>query len=305
MSDTQTYHTPVMLNECMEYLNIRPNGIYIDATYGGGGHSRAILNLLSANGKLYAFDQDKDAQNNLIQDERLTFIPYNFSYITQWLHYYGVEQVDGIMADLGVSMHQLSTPQRGFSYRYNYPLDMRMNINQSLTASDVVNNYSEKQLQKIFYEYGDLKNSKRIAALITKHRFEKKINTTFDLIEAIKPALPKVNDYPVLSQVFQAIRIEVNKETQHLKSFLNQTLNLLKPGGRLVVLTYHSIEDKIVKHFMINGDTDKTLHPDPVYGNINRPFHIITKRAVTPSKDEITRNASSRSAKLRCAEKTK
>ncbi|HPQ08690.1 MAG TPA: 16S rRNA (cytosine(1402)-N(4))-methyltransferase RsmH [Bacteroidia bacterium] len=303
MSNTATYHIPVLLNESIEYLNIQPNGVYVDATFGGGGHSRAILNHLSENGKLFAFDQDKDAQKNLINDQRLTFIPYNFSFITQWLHYYKVYKVNGILADLGVSLHQFQTPERGFSYRYNHPLDMRMNQNQTMTAADVVNTYSQQQLENLFYQYGDLKNAHKLASLIIKYRFNKKIETTFDLVDAVKPALPKVNDYPLLSKIFQSIRIEVNKEVDHLKSFLNQTYELLDTNGRLVVITYHSLEDRIVKHFMTNGHTDKNLEPDPVYGKIQYPFKIITKKPIQPSDDEIKNNPSSRSAKLRVAEK--
>ncbi len=304
MTSTQIYHTPVMLKECIEYLNIHSDGIYVDATFGGGGHSRAILEKLSEKGKLLAFDQDKDAQKNLINDPRFTFIPYNFAYITQWLHYYKVYKVNGILADLGVSFHQLQTAERGFSYRFNAPLDMRMNQKQTLTAREVVNHYSETQLANLFKEYSDLKNSKKIAHSIVKYRFQQTIETTFDLIEAVRPVLPKVKDYPVLSQIFQAIRIEVNKETEHLKNFLNQIYELLEDKGRLVVLTYHSLEDKIVKHYMIHGHTDKELIPDPVFGTTHYPFQILTKKAITPTPEEIEKNPSSRSAKLRAAEKT-
>lgn len=298
-----TYHIPVMLNECIEYLNIQPDGIYVDVTYGGGGHSKAILNKLSKKGKLFAFDQDKTAQQNLIQDERFTFIPSNFCFITQWLQYYNIPYTNGILADLGVSLHQLQTPERGFSYKYNQPLDMRMNQSQSNNAQDILNNYSEQQLEKIFYEYSNLSNAKKLARLIVQYRHHKNIQTTFDLIDAIKPTLPKTNEYPILSKIFQAIRIEVNKEIHHLKSFLNQTYNLLAPKGRLVILTYHSVEDKIVKHFLINGHTDKTIEPDPLYGKINYPFKILTKKPIRPSEEEIKINPQSRSAKLRAAEK--
>lgn len=303
MTATSTYHTPVMLNECIEYLNIQPDGIYVDATYGGGGHSRAILNKLSKKGKLFAFDQDTAAQQNIIKDERFTFIPSNFSFITQWLHYYHVNHANGILADLGVSLHQLQTPERGFSYRYNQPIDMRMNPSQTTTARDVLNNYSEQQLEKIFHDYSDLSNAKKLAHLIVKYRYQKNIQTTYDLIDAIKPILPKNNEYPILSKIFQAIRIEVNKEIEALKSFLNQTYSLLAPQGRLVVLTYHSVEDRIVKHFMTNGHSDKVLEPDPLYGKINYPFKILTKKPLRPSEAEITSNPQSRSAKLRAAEK--
>ncbi len=303
MTAEKTYHIPVLLNECIQYLNIQPNGIYVDATFGGGGHSRAILQHLSQHGKLFAFDQDKDAQQNIINDNRFTLIPSNFSFITHWLNYYNIPQVNGILADLGVSMHHFNTPERGFSYKYNAPLDMRMNQNQTTTAAHVLNQYSQQQLEKIFFEYSNLSNAKKLANLIVQYRFDKKIETTFDLINAVKPALPKVNDYPVLSQIFQAIRIEVNKEIDHLKSFLNQTYSLLTQNGRLVILTYHSLEDKIVKHFMINGNTDISLRPDPIYGKINYPFRIITKKPITPSDKEINQNPASRSAKLRCAEK--
>jgi 16S rRNA (cytosine1402-N4)-methyltransferase len=303
MTTSSTYHIPVMLKECMEYLNIHPDGIYVDATYGGGGHSKAILERLSDKGKLFAFDQDKDAQQNLIQDKRFTFIPYNFSFITQWLHYYNVYKVNGILADLGVSLHQFQKPERGFSYRYNFALDMRMNQDQKLTAADVVNQYSEQQLEQLFFNYSDLKNAKKLARLIVQYRFEHPIQTTFDLVNAVKPALPKVNDYAVLSKIFQAIRIEVNKEVEHLKKFLNQCYSLLDNGGRLVVLTYHSLEDRIVKHYMINGDTEKTLEPDVIYGKINYPYKIITKKPVEPSEEEIKQNPQARSAKLRACEK--
>jgi len=303
MTTSSTYHIPVMLKECMEYLNIHPDGIYVDATYGGGGHSKAILERLSDQGKLFAFDQDKDAQQNLIQDKRFTFIPYNFSFITQWLHYYNVYKVNGILADLGVSLHQFQKPERGFSYRYNFALDMRMNQEQKLTAADVVNQYSEQQLEQLFFNYSDLKNAKKLARLIVQYRFEHPIQTTFDLVNAVKPALPKVNDYAVLSKIFQAIRIEVNKEVEHLKKFLNQCYSLLDNGGRLVVLTYHSLEDRIVKHYMINGDTEKTLEPDALYGKINYPYKIITKKPVEPSEEEIKQNPQARSAKLRACEK--
>jgi len=287
----------------MEYLNIHPNGIYVDVTYGGGGHSKAILERLSNKGKLFAFDQDKDAQQNLIQDERFTFIPYNFSFITQWLHYYNVYKVNGILADLGVSLHQFQKPERGFSYRYNFALDMRMNQDQKLTAADIVNQYSEQQLEQLFFNYSDLKNAKKLAHHIVQYRFEHPIQTTFDLVNAVKPALPKVNNYTVLSKIFQAIRIEVNKEVEHLKKFLNQCYDLLEVGGRLVVLTYHSLEDRIVKHYMINGDTEKTLEPDLLYGKINYPYKIITKKPVKPSEEEIKQNPHARSAKLRACEK--
>ncbi|MCX8142915.1 MAG: 16S rRNA (cytosine(1402)-N(4))-methyltransferase RsmH [Bacteroidia bacterium] len=303
MTTSSTYHIPVMLKECMEYLNIHPDGIYVDATYGGGGHSKAILERLSDKGKLFAFDQDKDAQQNLIQDKRFTFIPYNFSFITQWLHYYNVYKVNGILADLGVSLHQFQKPERGFSYRYNFALDMRMNQDQKLTAADVVNQYSEQQLEQLFFNYSDLKNAKKLARLIVQYRFEHPIQTTFDLVNAVKPALPKVNDYAVLSKIFQSIRIEVNKEVEHLKKFLNQCYSLLDNGGRLVVLTYHSLEDRIVKHYMINGDTEKTLEPDVLYGKINYPYKIITKKPVEPSEEEIKQNPQARSAKLRACEK--
>ena len=303
MTTLSTYHIPVMLKECMEHLNIHPDGIYVDATYGGGGHSKAILERLSDKGKLFAFDQDKDAQQNLIQDKRFTFIPYNFSFITQWLHYYNVYKVNGILADLGVSLHQFQKPERGFSYRYNFALDMRMNQDQKLTAADVVNQYSEQQLEQLFFNYSDLKNAKKLARLIVQYRFEHPIQTTFDLVNAVKPALPKVNYYAVLSKIFQAIRIEVNKEVEHLKKFLNQCYSLLDNGGRLVVLTYHSLEDRIVKHYMINGDTEKTLEPDVIYGKINYPYKILTKKPVEPSEEEIKQNPQARSAKLRACEK--
>lgn len=303
MSATQTYHIPVMLKECIEYLHIQPDGIYVDATYGGGGHARAILQKLSTKGKLFAFDQDKDAQQNLIPDERLIFIPHNYSYITQWLNYYNIFKVHGILADLGVSLHQFQTPQRGFSYRFNQPLDMRMNQHQKTTARDIINTYNQEQLSLIFYQYSNLKNAKKLAHLIIQYRFQKPIHTTADLIQALKPALPKNNDYPLLSRIFQAIRIEVNNEVQHLKNFLNQSYHLLEHHGRLVILTYHSIEDKIVKHFMIHGHTDQPIQPDILYGTKQHPFRILTKKPLIPTDEELKNNPHARSAKLRAAEK--
>lgn len=303
MTTQHIYHTPVMLHECLAYLNIQKNGVYVDATFGGGGHSRAILEHLSEKGKLFAFDQDKEAERNLVNDERLVFVNSNFRNLKRFLQYYQIVEVDGILADLGVSLHQFQEGGRGFSYRYNALLDMRMNTSQEVSAKDIVNTYSEEQLSKLFYEYSDLKNSKRIAYLIVKYRMQKSIETTFDLIEAISPALPKVNDYPILSKIFQAIRIEVNKEVEVLKDFLNQSYQMLKKGGRLVVLTYHSIEDRMVKQFMKGTGTNEAIEPDPIYGTQSFPFKILTKKALIPTTAEIDKNPQARSAKLRAAEK--
>ena len=298
------YHVPVMLQECLEGLNIKPDGKIVDVTFGGGGHSNEILKSLGNNGKLIAFDQDEAAKDNLpTNDERFIFIDQNFEFIKNHLQYQDLIPVDGILADLGVSSYQFDTDERGFSYRFDDAiLDMRMDKTNSLTAISVLNNYPEEQLADVFYQYGELNNSRKIAKQIISARTQKKIETVIDLKNALEKFAPKFKDYKFWSQVFQALRIEVNRELEVLKSLLIQSKDILKKEGRLVVMSYHSLEDRLVKNFIntgnFNGETEKDF-----YGNIIRPFNPITRKAITPSEDELKLNPRSRSAKLRIAER--
>jgi 16S rRNA (cytosine1402-N4)-methyltransferase len=298
------YHVPVMLTECLEGLNIKPDGIIVDTTFGGGGHSTAILKQLGEKGKLVAFDQDDAAKNNLPEkDNRFVFIDQNFEFIKNHLHYQDLLPVDGILADLGVSSHQFDTDERGFSYRFDDAiLDMRMDNTNPLTAIEVLNNYPEEQLADVFYQYGELKNSRHIAKQILNARAQKKIETVSDLKKALERFAPKFKDYKFWSQVFQALRIEVNRELEVLKSMLLQSADVLKKDGRLVIMSYHSLEDRLVKNFIntgnFNGETEKDF-----YGNIIRPFNPITRKAITPTDAELEKNPRSRSAKLRIAER--
>ncbi len=298
------YHVPVMLQECLEGLNIKPDGKIVDVTFGGGGHSNEILKSLGNNGKLIAFDQDEAAKDNLpANDERFIFIDQNFEFIKNHLQYQDLIPVDGILADLGVSSYQFDTDERGFSYRFDDAiLDMRMDKTNSLTAISVLNNYPEEQLADVFYQYGELNNSRKIAKQIISARTQKKIETVIDLKNALEKFAPKFKDYKFWSQVFQALRIEVNRELEVLKSLLIQSKDILKKEGRLVVMSYHSLEDRLVKNFIntgnFNGETEKDF-----YGNIIRPFNPITRKAITPSEDELKLNPRSRSAKLRIAER--
>lgn len=298
------YHVPVMLNECLKGLNIKPDGIIVDTTFGGGGHSKEILKLLSQKGKLVAFDQDEAAKNNLPDnDERFVFIDQNFEFIKNHLLYQELIPVDGILADLGVSSYQFDTDERGFSYRFDdVVLDMRMDKTNSLTAISVLNNYSEEKLADVIYQYGELKNSRQIAKQILNSRTQKKIETVNDLKISLEKFAPKFKDYKFWSQVFQALRIEVNRELEVLKSLLIQSTDVLKKDGRLVIMSYHSLEDRLVKNFIntgnFNGETEKDF-----YGNIIRPFNPITRKAIIPSEEELKLNPRSRSAKLRIAEK--
>ena len=293
-----TYHNPVMVEKVLEGLNINPNGIYVDLTFGGGGHSKKILDKLNK-GHLYAFDQDNDAENKAreINDTRFTFIKANAKYLKNFMLYYNIDKVNGIFADLGVSSHQIDTQERGFSTRFCADLDMRMNVNKKTTAKDILNNYPEKDLEKIFLEYGELYNYKQIVHLICKYRKQKRINTTFDLknllLENIK--IPKRYEIKFLSQVFQALRIEVNDELNTLKVILKATYETLVKNGRLVILSYHSLEDRIVKNFF----KSKTLGDN---NSTTRRFKILTPKPLQPSFEEIERNSRSRSAKLRVAE---
>ena len=297
----QTYHVPVLLKEAVEGLNIKPGGVYVDVTYGGGGHSQEILNALGPDGKLYAFDQDQDARQNEIEDSRLTLIEGNFANMKNYLRAEGVRQVDGILADLGISSHQINKPERGFSIRFDEKLDMRMDKNADFSAYDVINNYSEKQLRNIFSQYGDLRNAATLARSIVKAREEKPVETTGELIEIVSKHFPKQKLNKFLAKLFQAIRIEVNGEMEALKKMLEQTAQILKPGGRLSVISYHSLEDRLVKRFIRDGMFEGQPEKD-IYGNVEVPFKKIGK-LIVPADEEIKRNPRARSAKLRIGEK--
>lgn len=295
------YHIPALLNPCMEGLDIKPDGVYVDVTFGGGGHSREILKRLGDNGRLISFDQDADAIRNVIDDDRFTFVRSNFKYLSNFLKYHGVEKVDGILADLGVSFHHFDDSSRGFSFRFDGKLDMRMNAEAGLKASDVLENYSEEQLADVFFYYGELKNARRIASVIVKSREEKKIETISQLLDLLEPLMGKDRQKKDLAKVFQALRIEVNKEMDVLKRLLVQAQNVLKPGGRIVVLTYHSLEDRLVKNFLKAGNFEGKVEQD-FYGNRLSPFKLVNNKVIVPDAEEIERNPRSRSAKLRVAE---
>lgn len=296
------YHAPVLLQDCIRLLNIKPYGIYIDATFGGGGHSLAILNALGPKGRLVAFDQDEDV-NVTFNDARFTLLASNFRYMQRQLRLLGVNQVDGILADLGVSSHQFDTAERGFSYRFNHKLDMRMNQKSELTAHEVVNTYTTENLTRLFKTTTDLKQIKVLVRTIVDARVVKPINTTTDLAELLKTIFNPRDCKQDTAQVFQAIRIEVNQELAALGDLLNQSKTLLKPGGRLVILSYHSIEDRLVKQFIKTGNTDGVREVDPVFGTQYRPFTEPVKNPIQPSGAEILNNPRARSAKLRVAEK--
>tara|TARA_A100000164_G_C21897619_1_gene768786 strand:- start:744 stop:1646 length:903 start_codon:yes stop_codon:yes gene_type:complete len=295
------YHNPVLLKEVLQGLRIQPKGIYVDVTYGGGGHSRGIIDLLSKEGRLFGFDQDTDVLKNLIDDRRFEFFPANFSHLNQYLKYNNVKSVDGILADLGVSSYQFDKGSRGFSIRNNGRLDMRMNQSQILDAHQVLNKYSEDSLSQLFFSYGELRNSKKIAKLIVNRRVNSVIQTTQDLISLVRPLIPQRFENKFLAKLFQAIRIEVNDELRVLKVFLKQAAKVLNPGGRLVCISYHSIEDRIVKRYFQNGNFEGKQEKD-FYGNLITPLKKVGKLKV-PSKDEIDTNSRARSAKLRIAEK--
>ena len=306
----ETYHIPVLLNESIDGLNIQPGGIYVDVTMGGGGHSHEILKRLDVNAHLYSFDQDADAEANLkqnhgddlLKDERFTFVRSNFRYLKNWMRYHGVEQIDGLLADLGVSSHHFDDESRGFSFRFESPLDMRMNKRSSRTAADIVNNYAEEALADIFYLYGELKNSRKIASLLVKARQEKKIETTGDFIAVVEPLFKREREKKDLAKLFQALRIEVNGEMSALKELLMSVVDMLKPGGRLSVITYHSLEDRIVKNIMKAGNIEGKIEQD-FFGCINTPFKLINNKVIVPTDEEQEQNPRSRSAKLRIAEK--
>lgn len=298
----QVYHIPVLPEESINGLNLHPSADVVDATFGGGGHSRLILNQLGEEGRLFAFDQDEDAAGNITDDRRLFFIRHNFRYIKNFLHFYNVEQVDAVFADYGVSSHEFDVADRGFSFRFDGDLDMRMNREARTDASKVVNEYSEEQLRTVFRIFGEIKNAGRLASLICKKREERPIKTTFQLKEIAAECAPRATENKYLAQVFQALRIEVNDEMEALKEFMQAASELLKPGGRLVVLTYHSLEDRLCKNFMRAGNFEGKVKQD-FYGNFLSPFKLINKKVIVAGKEELEMNPRSRSAKLRIAEK--
>jgi 16S rRNA (cytosine1402-N4)-methyltransferase len=296
------YHVPVMLAECMEALNIKPNGTYVDVTFGGGGHSREIMKHLGEGGRLLAFDQDADAQQNVIDDERFTFIDQNFRYLKNFCRLHNAVQVDGILADLGVSSYQFDQAERGFSIRFDAELDMRMNQASDLSAKEVVNTYAEADLHRIFGMYGEIQNAKTLAKSIVTARLNGPIVTVADLKNAISNNIPRGKENKYLAQVFQALRIEVNQELEALKDFLTQSADVLASGGRLVVMSYHSLEDRLVKNFIAKGKFSGELEKD-IYGNDSRPFDAVSRGSITATAEEIINNNRARSAKLRIAVK--
>lgn len=295
------YHTPALLLPCMEGLSIRPDGTYVDVTFGGGGHSREILNRLSPKGRLLSFDQDLDAARNAFDDPRFTFVRGNFKHLSNFLRFYGAEKVDGILADLGVSFHHFDDASRGFSFRFDGDLDMRMNQQARLSAADVLNNYEEERLTDIFRLYGELSSAKRLAAAIVRTRATKRFEKVADLLEVADPFVGRDRQKKDMAKLFQAIRIEVNGEMDALKRFLSQTVSSLNPGGRLVVLTYHSLEDRLVKNFMRAGNMEGNVEQD-FFGNRLSPFRLVNNKPIVPDDAEIEANPRSRSAKLRVAE---
>ena len=299
--DELTYHVPVLLKESVDGMNIQPDGTYVDVTFGGAGHSREILSRLGEGGRLLGFDQDEDAERNIVNDPHFIFVRSNFRYLQNFLRYHDIEQVDAILADLGVSSHHFDDSERGFSFRFDGALDMRMNTRAGQTAADIVNTYTEEQLADLFYLYGELKVARKLASVLVRSREIKKIETIADFLEVIKPFTGKDKEKKFLAQVFQALRIEVNDEMRALREMLQQTLQVLKPGGRLVVITYHSLEDRLVKNFLKTGNFEGKAEQD-FFGNIRSPFRLVNNKVIVPSDEEIERNPRSRSAKLRIAE---
>lgn len=297
-----SYHNPVMLNESVDGLDIKKDGIYVDVTYGGGGHSKEILSRLGEKGRLIAFDQDADVENNIVKDERLIMVPQNFKYLKNYLKMYGINQIDGLLADLGVSSHQFDVGERGFSIRFEGPLDMRMSKTNLITAAKIVNEYSEDELVRVFREYGEVNNAKKLVFELVSKRLGTKLKTTTDLIEVAEKCVPGKLRNKYLAQVFQALRIEVNNELGVLKDLLTQSKEVLKPSGRLVVITYHSLEDRLVKNFLKKGSFSGELEKD-FFGNQLVDFKLLTRKPVTPSDEELKINNRARSAKLRIAEK--
>lgn len=299
----ETYHVPVLLNESIDGLALKPGGIYVDVTFGGGGHSREILSRLTGGARLFSFDQDADAENNIPADaEGFTFVRSNFRYLKNWMRYYGIDHIDGLLADLGVSSHHFDDAERGFSFRFDAPLDMRMNKRAGMTAADILNTYDEEQLADVFYIYGELKNSRRIAAAVAKARTTKKTATTNDFMDIAAPLFKREREKKDMTKLFQALRIEVNHEMDALKEMLLAATELLAPEGRLSVITYHSLEDRIVKNIMKTGNAAGKVEQD-FFGRIQTPFRLVNNKVITPSDEELEKNPRSRSAKLRIAEK--
>lgn len=296
------YHRPVLLNESINGLNIRPKGIYVDLTFGGGGHSREVLKKLGKHGRLIAFDQDQDAEANVPDDKRIVFIGANFKYLKNYLRYHAIGKVDGILADLGISSHQIDLPERGFSFKSEAELDMRMNVRSKQGAAEILNSYPKEALTRIFRNYGELHNAGALAAAIVQARVEDPLKRTADLEKALMRFIPKHHPSKFLARVYQALRIEVNHEMESLGEMLLQTADLMNPGGRLVVITYHSVEDRMVKNYMRSGNLEGTLEKD-FFGNVESPWKVLTRNVITPSVEEIRENNRARSAKLRIAER--
>ena len=303
MTEETTYHIPVLLTQSVDGLITRPEGTYVDVTFGGGGHSREILRRLSPDGRLLSFDQDEDAERNIVDDQRFTFVRSNFRYLRNFLRYHQVEEVDGILADLGVSSHHFDDSERGFSFRFDGALDMRMNKRAGMTAADIVNTYDEERLANVFYLFGELKNSRKLAAALAKARASQPITTIGQFLDVVKPLFGREREKKELAKVFQALRIEVNHEMDALKEMLAAATQALRPGGRLVVITYHSLEDRLVKNLMKTGNVEGKENKD-FFGRVNTPFRLVNNKVIVPDQDEVERNPRSRSAKLRIAEKT-
>ena len=297
------YHIPVLLYESVDGLNLQQGGVYLDLTFGGGGHSAEILKRLDADGCLLGFDQDEDALANVPDDERFIFVNHNFRYLRNFLRYHGYEKVDGILADLGVSSHEFDKAERGFSFRFDAELDMRMNQRSKLTAAEVLNSYTAEQLTSIFKNYGEVENAKRLVDVIVKARNIQELHTSDEFYRAIEPCIPKMKEKKYLAKVYQALRIEVNGELDALKDMMEQAMEVLKPGGRLVVITYHSLEDRIVKNFLKSGNADGRVDKDALFGHINHNFELVNRKVIVPTEEEIAINPRARSAKMRIAKK--
>lgn len=304
VTTVEGYHVPVLLKESVDGLDVQPDGVYVDVTFGGGGHSREILSRLGVHGRLFSFDQDADAEKNIVADDRFTFVRSNFRYIENWMRYYDVEHIDGLLADLGVSSHHFDDETRGFSFRFDAPLDMRMNNRAGMTAADVLNDYSEEQLADVFYLYGELKDARRIARTLAKARQKGRIETTGQLLQVLGINVDNSNGQwkKDTAKIYQALRIEVNHEMDALREMLRGATRLLRQGGRLSVITYHSLEDRIVKNVMKSGNAEGRVEQD-FFGRFQSPFRLVTNKVIVPGEQEQTENPRSRSAKLRIAEK--